>query len=91
MSAARPRAPGVGDQGVPQHLVRRPVPIERPAPARYPAIRVQAKSSPPPVRDGSVLRRVLLDRLAASPAVLVSVAAPPGYGKTTLHGPGGRP
>jgi LuxR family maltose regulon positive regulatory protein len=49
-----------------------------------PAIRVQAKSSPPPVRDGSVLRRALLDRLAASPAVLVSVAAPPGYGKTTF-------
>ena len=49
-----------------------------------PAIRVQAKSVPPPVRDGSVLRRALLDRLAASPATLVSVAAPPGYGKTTL-------
>jgi len=49
-----------------------------------PAIRVQAKSSPPPVRDGSVVRRGLLDRLAASPAMLVSVTAPPGYGKTTF-------
>ncbi len=49
-----------------------------------PAIRVQAKSSPPPVRDTSVVRRTLLDRLAASPATVVSVAAPPGYGKTTL-------
>ena len=36
------------------------------------------------MRDGSVVRRGLLDRLAASPATLVSVAAPPGYGKTTL-------
>ena len=49
-----------------------------------PAIRVQAKSSPPPVRDGSVVRRALLERLSNSPAKLVSVAAPPGYGKTTL-------
>ena len=30
------------------------------------------------------MRRGLLDRLAASPATLVSVVAPPGYGKTTL-------
>ena len=39
---------------------------------------------PPPVPDGSVVRRALLERLAASPATLVSVSAPAGYGKTTF-------
>ena len=49
-----------------------------------PAIRVQAKSVPHPVPDGSVARRALLERLAASPATLVTVSAPAGYGKTTF-------
>ena len=34
--------------------------------------------------DGSVARRALLERLAASPATLVTVSAPAGYGKTTF-------
>ena len=33
---------------------------------------------------GSVARRALLERLAASPATLVTVSAPAGYGKTTF-------
>jgi len=36
------------------------------------------------VRAGSVVRRALLERLAASTATLVSVSAPAGYGKTTF-------
>jgi LuxR family transcriptional regulator, maltose regulon positive regulatory protein len=39
----------------------------------------------PPLRPGTVRRPVLLERLRASdPGPIVSVVAPPGYGKTTL-------
>jgi LuxR family maltose regulon positive regulatory protein len=49
-----------------------------------PAIRLESKVIPPPVRVGSVVRRGLLERLAATPASLVSVVAPAGYGKTSF-------
>jgi LuxR family transcriptional regulator, maltose regulon positive regulatory protein len=43
------------------------------------------KLKPPPVRARLVFRRRLLDRLAAIPSHAVTlVAAPPGFGKTTL-------
>ena len=55
-----------------------------PAVPGIPAIRIQAKASVPPVREGSVIRRALLERLAASSATVVSVVAPAGYGKTSF-------
>jgi LuxR family transcriptional regulator, maltose regulon positive regulatory protein len=44
---------------------------------------VDAKFRPPTGRPGIVARTELVDRLRASPSV-ISVVAPPGYGKTTL-------
>ena len=49
-----------------------------------PAIRVQAKTLAPPVPAGSFPRHALLERISASPATLVSITAPAGYGKTTF-------
>jgi LuxR family maltose regulon positive regulatory protein len=45
----------------------------------------RSKLDPPSPRPGTVQRTTLLDRLRASPAVpVLSVAAPPGYGKSAL-------
>jgi LuxR family maltose regulon positive regulatory protein len=44
----------------------------------------QSKLDPPPARPGSVRRAALLQRLLASPAPVLSLAAPPGYGKSAL-------
>jgi LuxR family transcriptional regulator, maltose regulon positive regulatory protein len=45
----------------------------------------ESKIRPPPDRTGSEPRKALVDRLLASPDVpVISVVAPPGYGKTTL-------
>ena len=44
-----------------------------------------SKLLPPAVRPGTIRRRPLLDRLASGdPRRIVSVVAPPGYGKTTM-------
>ena len=60
---------------------------DRPDPAEGPAGTwsewVDAKFRPPTGRPGIVARTELVDRLRASPSV-ISVVAPPGYGKTTL-------
>ena len=46
---------------------------------------VESKLHPPPPRPGIVARTALVDRLlAADAAPVISVAAPAGYGKTTL-------
>ena len=44
----------------------------------------EAKLFRPPIRPGIVRRNLLVDRLRASTASVVSIAAPAGYGKTTL-------
>src|SRR5258705_6319119 len=44
----------------------------------------ESKFDPPGSRPGIVARTVLFDRLAAAQAPIVSVIAPPGYGKSTL-------
>jgi len=45
----------------------------------------ESKLHPPPPRPGTVRRAALLDRLLASPDVpVVSIVAPPGYGKSAL-------
>ena len=44
----------------------------------------EAKIFRPPIRPGIVRRNVLVDRLRASNASVVSITAPAGYGKTTL-------
>jgi LuxR family transcriptional regulator, maltose regulon positive regulatory protein len=44
----------------------------------------ESKFHPPAARPGIVARTGLVDRLAASQAPVISVIAPPGYGKTTL-------
>ena len=44
----------------------------------------EAKLFRPPIRPGIVRRNVLVDRLRASNASVVSMTAPAGYGKTTL-------
>jgi LuxR family transcriptional regulator, maltose regulon positive regulatory protein len=44
-----------------------------------------SRLGPPPNRPGTEPRKALVDRLLASPDVpVISVVAPPGYGKTTL-------
>src|SRR6266496_3088794 len=43
-----------------------------------------SKFHPPAARPGIVRRTALIDRLAAARAPVISVVAPPGYGKTTL-------
>jgi len=44
----------------------------------------ESKFHPPGVRPGIVHRTALVERLAASAVPVMTVAAPPGYGKTTL-------
>src|SRR5262249_61621159 len=44
----------------------------------------EPKSPPPRARMGVVARTALVERLAAAQAPVISVTAPPGYGKTTL-------
>jgi LuxR family maltose regulon positive regulatory protein len=61
-------------------------PGDRPGPAWTPSFELQeAKLHPPWPPTGTVPRTALLERLLAAPATrLLCVAAPPGYGKTTL-------
>jgi len=44
----------------------------------------ESKFQPPRLRPGIVARTALVGRLAATTAPVITVAAPPGYGKTTL-------
>ena len=44
----------------------------------------ESKFHPPAARPGIVARTALVDRLAAAQAPVITVVAPPGYGKTTL-------
>jgi LuxR family maltose regulon positive regulatory protein len=44
----------------------------------------ESKFHPPGDRPGIVVRAALVERLAGSRAPVITVAAPPGYGKTTL-------
>ena len=44
----------------------------------------ESKFHPPGVRPGIVVRTALVRRLAATRVPVITVAAPPGYGKTTL-------
>jgi LuxR family maltose regulon positive regulatory protein len=44
----------------------------------------ESKFQRPAVRPGLVVRTALVEQLAASRAPVITVAAPPGYGKTTL-------
>jgi LuxR family maltose regulon positive regulatory protein len=45
---------------------------------------LEAKFHPPAARRGIVARTALVDRLVAAQAPVITVVAPPGYGKTTL-------
>ena len=46
---------------------------------------IRSKLRPPPVRSGTIRRSSLIERLARDDSCpIVSVVAPPGYGKTTL-------
>jgi LuxR family maltose regulon positive regulatory protein len=45
---------------------------------------LESKFHPPAARPGIVTRTALVDRLAAVQAPVITVVAPPGYGKTTL-------
>jgi LuxR family maltose regulon positive regulatory protein len=51
---------------------------------RLPFALPESKFHPPVVRPGIVHRTALVERLAASAVPVMTVAAPPGYGKTTL-------
>jgi LuxR family maltose regulon positive regulatory protein len=44
----------------------------------------ESKFHPPRARTGIVVRTALVEQLAATTAPVITVAAPPGYGKTTL-------
>ena len=44
----------------------------------------EPKFQPPGTRPGIVVRTALVDRLTAAQAPVITVTAPPGYGKTTL-------
>jgi LuxR family transcriptional regulator, maltose regulon positive regulatory protein len=44
----------------------------------------ESKFHPPGARPGIVVRAALVERLVATAAPVITVAAPPGYGKTTL-------
>jgi len=61
----------------------RPVPAQRTAGLRFDLI--ASKLRPPPVRSGTIRRSSLIERLTRDDShPIVSVVAPPGYGKTTL-------
>ena len=45
---------------------------------------LESKFHPPVARPGIVARTALVDRLATAQAPVVTIVAPPGYGKTTL-------
>jgi len=45
---------------------------------------LESKFHAPMTRSGIVVRTALVDRLAAAQAPVISITAPPGYGKTTL-------
>ena len=45
---------------------------------------LESKFHPPTARPGIVTRAALVNRLAAARAPIITVVAPPGYGKTTL-------
>ena len=45
---------------------------------------IESKFHPPGVRPGIVVRTAVVERLAATRVPVITVAAPPGYGKTTL-------
>src|SRR5438552_1272695 len=45
---------------------------------------LESKFHPPTARPGIVIRAALVSRLAAARAPLITVVAPPGYGKTTF-------
>jgi LuxR family maltose regulon positive regulatory protein len=45
---------------------------------------LESKFHPPVARPGIVARAALVDRLAAARAPVITIVAPPGYGKTTL-------
>lgn len=44
----------------------------------------ESKLEPPRGRPGMVVRADLVDKLVAAQAPVITVIAPPGYGKTTL-------
>ena len=52
--------------------------------SRLPFELPESKFHPPAARPGIVARTALVDRLAAAQAPVITVVAPPGYGKTTL-------
>ncbi len=45
---------------------------------------LESKFHPPVARPGIVARAALVNRLAAAQAPVITIVAPPGYGKTTL-------
>ncbi len=45
---------------------------------------LESKFHPPTARPGIVARTALVDRLATAQAPVITIVAPPGYGKTTL-------
>ena len=60
-----------------------PVPVQRRAGPGFDLVR--SKLRPPPARSGTIRRSSLIERLARDDSrPIVSVVAPPGYGKTTL-------
>ena len=52
--------------------------------SRLPFELLESKFHAPMARPGIVARTALVDRLAAAQAPVISITAPPGYGKTTL-------
>ena len=65
------------------NLRERPIPAQRTAGPGFDLI--ASKLRPPPVRSGTIRRSSLLERLTRDDSrPIVSVVAPPGYGKTTL-------
>jgi LuxR family maltose regulon positive regulatory protein len=54
------------------------------AASRLPFELLESKFHAPMARPGIVVRTALVDRLAAAQAPVISIVAPPGYGKTTL-------
>jgi LuxR family transcriptional regulator, maltose regulon positive regulatory protein len=61
------------------------VPEGDPPPQPTPAFDLlESKFHPPLARPGIVARSTLVDRLVAARGRVISVAAPPGYGKTTV-------